>query len=379
MPKLQHDDHLKIISLFRDGWSPKAIQRKFNDEGQLAGWSTIKDVIKKYQRGDIGYSVPEEQPIPRFNKIYDDDIAVIQAAFSENCRQSSRDIMRRLACRGTNASKSTVKKAIKAAGFTATKPRYCQMIRAPNKEKRVEFCKQLLDTNDNFNDVIWSDECSIQLHDNKVVIYRPTDGLAEMVSQPKHPYKIHVWGGISRRGSTNLLIFDGILKKEFFVEHILKNTLLPFIRSTFPDGHRFQQDNDPKHKSKLAQEFMKDNQINWWNIWPSESCDINPIEMLWNQLKRYLSKRDPTTKASLVQYTQEFWQNELTIETCNVYIDHIFKVVPIVLLMNGRATGDIPRKVFKEPSRGKSIQYFQQQLSTTTMKTKIASFVDDRE
>ncbi|KAK2556913.1 hypothetical protein P5673_021131 [Acropora cervicornis] len=34
---------------------------------------------------------------------------------------------------------------------------------------------------------------------------------------------------------------------ELYTEHILKNTLLLFIRDKFTDGHRFQQDNDPKN------------------------------------------------------------------------------------------------------------------------------------
>ena len=40
------------------------------------------------------------------------------------------------------------------------------------------------------------------------------------------------------------------MKKEFYVEAILRNTLLPFVQEFFPDGYRFQQDKDPKHKSK---------------------------------------------------------------------------------------------------------------------------------
>ena len=74
---------------------------------------------------------------------------------------------------------------------------------------------------------------------------------AKMKPTVKHPLKVHVWAGISKRGATKILVFTGIMKKEFFVEEILKNTLLPFLTQTYPDGHRFQQDNDPKHKSKL--------------------------------------------------------------------------------------------------------------------------------
>lgn len=37
------------------------------------------------------------------------------------------------------------------------------------------------------------------------------------------------------------------MNADFSIENILGDTLLPFLRTTFPDGHRFQQDNVPKH------------------------------------------------------------------------------------------------------------------------------------
>ena len=49
----------------------------------------------------------------------------------------------------------------------------------------------------------------------------------------------------------------------YVVEILLSNGLLPFIQERFPDGHRFQRDNDPKHTSRLASSFMTDNGINW--------------------------------------------------------------------------------------------------------------------
>lgn len=65
---------------------------------------------------------------------------------------------------------------------------------------------------------------------------------------------------------------------------ILRKTLLPFIQDKYPDGHRFMADNDPKHTSKLAVEFLDENDIYWWRT-PAESPDMNPIENLWHELK----------------------------------------------------------------------------------------------
>ncbi|KAK6188807.1 hypothetical protein SNE40_004908 [Patella caerulea] len=142
---------------------------------------------------------------------------------------------------------------------------------------------------------------------------------------------------------------------EFYRDHVLRDSLLPFVKNKFPDGHRFVQDNDPKHKSKKAQEFIDNNDIDWIKEWPSESCDLNPIEMVWNMLKQRISKRNPTTKEELVTYCNEFWTNDLTQDKCIAFIDHIYKVVPVIISVGGRASGDIPNVVFRESSRGKSI------------------------
>lgn len=164
------------------------------------------------------------------------------------------------------------------------------------------------------------------------------------------------------------------MEKNFFVNEILKDTLLPFVEQVYPDGHRFQQDNDPKHKSKLAQEFMGNNGINWWKCWPSESPDLNPIEMVWNQMKRYIAKKEPQTKQELVSSILHFWTTEMTVRQCNRYIDHVFKVAPICVLMKGAATADRPDKILNVPSAGHDFKYFMELLASETIKRKLATF-----
>ena len=82
------------------------------------------------------------------------------------------------------------------------------------------------------------------------------------------------------------MIFSGIMISTRYVE-ILQAWLVPFIQGTYPEGHRFQQDNDPKHCSRYTQSKLEELNINWWKT-PPESPDMNPIENVWGSMKTFL-------------------------------------------------------------------------------------------
>lgn len=112
-------------------------------------------------------------------------------------------------------------------------------------------------------------------------------GTTKTEGPTKAPLQSSCWAGITKRGATNVLIFPCIVDAELYTEHILKNTPLLFIRDEFTDGHRFQQDNDPKNTIRLAKQFMDKEGINRWKT-PPESSDVNPIKHLWHELKHFL-------------------------------------------------------------------------------------------
>lgn len=271
--RLTPNDKWRIISNFRKGYKPSTIYKLLKGSGSLASSHSVKYYIRQYQTGEVDMDKLHSTTSKckgRAATFTNTDCDIIRHLLEEEPHQSNRNLRAKLTEYGLDIRRSSARNAITVAGFTSAKPRYCQHIRPANRQKRLEFCRNLLSVNENFNDVIFSDECSVQLHQNKLVTYRAKDAASKLLPKHKHPYKIHIWGGISRRGPTKLLCFDGIMKSEFYTSEILGNTLLPFLRSTYSDGHRFQQNNDPKHKSRLSQAFMADNGINWWQ-WPSES------------------------------------------------------------------------------------------------------------
>jgi len=221
-------------------------------------------------------------------------------------------------------------------GWTFRGSSYCQLIRNENKQKRLEWALQ--NRGDRFENVIFSDESSIQLETHRKRCCRKKGEKPTNKPRPKHPLKVHVWAGISTQGATDICIFTGIMDAEFYVK-ILNNCLLPFISDKFgSSNHRFMQDNDPKHVSRRAQSFFEEKNINWWRI-PPESPDLNPIENLWHELKEYLrAKVKPRNLAELKTGIKAFW---LTVspQKCLKYIRHLDKVIPRVIELQGEATG----------------------------------------
>ena len=233
---------------------------------------------------------------------------------------------------------STIKRARYQLGWRATRPKYCQLVREANKAKRLDWCKDRLMENEQFDNVIFTDECSVQLDSHGRLCFCKEKEVRKIKPKPKHPTKVHIWGGISKRGTTELVIFKGIMKAEHYCT-ILQDGLLPFISRHFPEGdYRFQQDNDPKHTSRLAKSYMKDHSINWWKT-PAESPDLNPIENVWGSLKYFLrAHHKPRNLDSLVNGIATFWKT-LTPAVCSKYIDHLQKVMPKVIEVNGEASG----------------------------------------
>ena len=61
------------------------------------------------------------------------------------------------------------------------------------------------------------------------------------LGKPKDNFKVHLFGGISRHGLTPLVIFTGRMFSQDF-QNYLSVSILPFIRSKLPYGHKFFMD-----------------------------------------------------------------------------------------------------------------------------------------
>ncbi len=131
--------------------------------------------------------------------------------------------------------------------------------------------------------------------------------------QGMEPYdggSIMCWAGISTNGKTELVVIDGRLTAQRYIDEVLRPQVVPYA-AAMPDVHDFifMDDNATPHRARITDQFMEDEGIERLD-WPAKSPDLNPIEHLWDQLKRSADKRvnENTTLNSLRRILQREWE-----------------------------------------------------------------------
>jgi len=221
------------------------------------------------------------------------------------CRDSSistRTLSTKLSLTGLNVSRKTIGRHLAEIGYQKDLSRATPMLTADHKRKRVEWAQKHL--NDDWDNTLFTDETAFQLFRNTVE--RWYKGKRPVRPMPKDRTKIFAWGGFCVKGKTSLYCFSEIMNAEFYVNILRRH--LPEIEDLLGDEWRFQQDNDPKHTSRLAKNFLQDNMPEVID-WPSNSPDLNPIENLWSIVKRNVEKKMPKNTDDLRLFMVKEWDD----------------------------------------------------------------------
>ena len=286
MPRLDLSARKRVIVLKRAGYTlPEVHKMIMEGEGHSVSLRTIYRLWKKFSSKHVIVDLPRRH---KSETLDDRMLDKIDNLLLENDELNARQLRDHLLEEhpSLKVSLSTIKRYRRKRGWVATRPHYCQLLRQVNKVKRLEWCQKQINSNEQFKNVIFSDECTVQLEQHSKLCFRKAKQPRTLKQRPKHPAKVHIWGGISWQGTTKIVIFTGIMNAIRYTD-ILSASLLPFIKECYPDGHRFQQDNDPKHTSKYVGKYFTQNGIVWWKT-PPESPDINPIENVWGSMKQFL-------------------------------------------------------------------------------------------
>ena len=124
---------------------------------------------------------------------------------------------------------------------------------------------------------------------------------------------------------------DTIVYVRIFLE-ILNDSVRKMGLSQFV----FQQDNDPKHTSKISKEFFQRNGIKLLE-WSAQSPDLNPIEHLWAYMKRKLKECPPKNIKELKATLLKIW-NEIPKSVCEKLVGSFSNRIEEVIRINGGPT-----------------------------------------
>lgn len=291
-----------VITLAVDGQPKPVIAKKLQ--------TTVATVSRVIDHYDENKNIEDRERTGRPPLLAEEDKERIALhALVEPLSSTPKQIRRSLGL--DSVSPRTIRRVLDSAGIFGRIARITPPLKDVHLQKRLSFAEGYGKwKEEDWSKVMWTDEASVLMGTyGQVWVQRAVStewDPEHTVHRGKHPPKLHIWACFSAAGVGGFHIFeenlDAVLMKEILQKHVLKSAA-----KLFPRGQWwFQQDNDPKHKSKLVQAWIKLKGIDCLE-WPPYSPDLNPIENLWAHVKRRVEARNTKTLDELRRALEAEW------------------------------------------------------------------------
>ena len=307
MKKLSPSLHQDAVSLLHQGLSVRAIAARLG-----IGRSTVSEIGQKtFPEGKVATRGRPSSLTPQLKRLI---VRQITTGEQDTASGVQRNM---LTDHNIRVSAQTIRNVLKDEGLKSAVKKKKPLLKRTHIRQRLEFARKYQHwTVEDWKRVVWSDETKINRFgsDGRKWCWKKRDSRL----QPNHINmtvkhgggSIMVWGCMTAHGVGYMCRIDGGMDGKLYTEILddLLHKSVEFYDMDFGD-FIFQHDNDPKHTSKIAKEWLANHQVEVLD-WPAQSPDLNPIEHLWGYLKRRLEsyERAPTSMHELWRRVEEEWE-----------------------------------------------------------------------
>ena len=315
MPKLSVEDSARLIGHLEAGQSITKVCQLFN-----VNKTTVYRLQKKYeQTRSVKRSRGSGRPRKTTHEEDRDIVTIHENDRFKNPKATASD---------ANLSVWTVRRRLKEQGLSPRKPACNPRLTVNHREARLQWAVIHRRWNlDQWSKVLFTDEASFSVSskDGRDFCYRRQNEryLDCTISESRNRGYgcVSIWGGIIDGRRLPLIRINGRLNADVYIEDILSQHVVPFVRREEEQGDNviLQQDNAPPHRAAITQRYLEDNQISVLP-WPAVSPDMNCIENLWALLSRALrnARPQPANADELFNILNQEWDN-ITIVTLQNY------------------------------------------------------------
>ena len=154
---------LRILRYHSQGYKPYTIAKLLcESDGIRVSRYGIAKFLKVYHATG---SIRRRPGSGRISKITAEIKELVEQQMQQDDETTAYQLHRMINDSGYDVSLRTVLRCRTSLGWTFRGNAYCQLIRDANKVKRQEWAIQHAD--DDFDDVIWTDECTVQLENHR--------------------------------------------------------------------------------------------------------------------------------------------------------------------------------------------------------------------
>ena len=146
----------RIIYFYEQGYRAPLIARLLLEEDIVASRVGVAKLIGRYQQTR---TIVRRQGSGKPTVITPEMKTIVEEQMRSDDETTALQLQSLLTSRGFRVPKKTILHCRADLGWTFRGSAYCQLIRESNKDKRLQWARDY--TQDNFENVIWTDECSV--------------------------------------------------------------------------------------------------------------------------------------------------------------------------------------------------------------------------